>query len=203
MFSNITPMFTRIIPILLLAAPLMALNSFVITDQEQCGFPILPDYPNSSFIKVQSWIPEVSFKANLTIEAQIPKPKEGFIYLVVPAETSQRIKVNSPDFTQGEFRVDAMPEKNTRCIVIEPKSRSAIKGKGSLTLNTVPAGVSISVDGIPTFSEISPFTFDNWATGVQTLTLTKNRYQTVEVEIEIEKERPFPRPWHSSPTGAM
>lgn len=62
-----------------------------------------------------------------------------------------------------------------------------IQDKGSLTIDTTPSGALIRIDGFPTFSEVTPFTLENFSAIPYKITLHKNDYHDIDTLIIIEK----------------
>jgi PEGA domain len=63
------------------------------------------------------------------------------------------------------------------------------EGKGDFELISEPEGANISIDGIPSFQETTPYSFEDFNAGSYQVSLTKFRYEVIDTVIVIEKDR--------------
>ncbi|MCF7911299.1 MAG: PEGA domain-containing protein [Candidatus Cloacimonetes bacterium] len=62
------------------------------------------------------------------------------------------------------------------------------EGKGDFSIISDPEGADISIDGISTFQEKTPFSLKDFKAGNYLISLAKYRYETVDTVIVIEKD---------------
>ncbi|MCF7911300.1 MAG: PEGA domain-containing protein [Candidatus Cloacimonetes bacterium] len=62
------------------------------------------------------------------------------------------------------------------------------EGKGDFSLSSEPDSADISIDGIPSFEEKTPYSFKDFNAGIYKISLAKYRYETVDTMIVIEKD---------------
>jgi len=148
------------------------------------------DFPNSVCLTIYSSIPNLRFESNMNgIEGERSRPEEGK-YLVYLKPMKQLITVKALDYKESLISIPAgLKAKESIYYNIEPKAVSLKTEKGSFTLNSYPSGADIRIDGIPTFKEKTPYTFESFAAMTYKITLSKQRYETLETTITIDKDR--------------
>lgn len=92
------------------------------------------------------------------------KPGEVFVY-VSPYETALTIYASGHEPLKIILREQGIRLKESEAWEIKLKTNSTKKisdEKGNFILDSKPTGATITIDGFPTFSEKTPFTFKNW-----------------------------------------
>lgn len=198
-------------PILLLGVFLIVsslwcqLKEFEIRQSEAPGAlaVIQRDFPNSACLCVYSSIPNLSYESNMDgIEGDKSSPVEGK-YLIYLKPIRQIITIKAIGYKESYIQIPAgLKAKESIYYLIEPKAASMKTEKGTFILNSFPAGADIRIDGIPTFQEKTPYTFESFAAMTYKVTISKTRYEMAETTITIDKDKPLSKTVELKPSWA-
>lgn len=99
-----------------------------------------------------------------------------------------QILKHDPKFNFGkEIKIYKPAQKqSTSTVQIENKNVVLNTEKGNLNILTNPKGALITMDGNPTFKELSPYNQNGWGTGDYKISLTKEGYKPLDTIIRIK-----------------
>ncbi|NLO44867.1 MAG: PEGA domain-containing protein [Candidatus Cloacimonetes bacterium] len=150
------------------------------------GIALVMDHPDCAQLVIHSQIVGLRFESNMAgIREQRHLPREDK-YLVFITPVRQIITVKANGFIENQlgaaFELNA---KERKYFVINERIGVVGSGKGSITLDSVPSGALIQIDGLPSFRERTPYRFRDYLAMNYALTLSLEGYDEVHYQLQI------------------
>lgn len=146
---------------------------------------VFVNHQEYSALVVRSSIPNLIIDSNLGVVADLTESGSG-IYRVILRPGNQIITFKAQGYISVIERItDLRAARDVVYYTVEPEILAPVSGKGSLTLNSIPSGATIRIEGFPAFSATTPFTFENYAAQTYSLILEKPNYQAKTIPIQI------------------
>jgi PEGA domain len=122
------------------------------------------------------------------------KKTDNILYFYI-SKHEQSITITAEKYLPIKFKLNQMLAKE-KVYVLQLYGSEEFKndvdyqfeGKGDFRLTSEPAGADISIDGIPSFKEKTPYSFKDFNAGKYMITLEKYRYEIIDTVIVIEKD---------------
>lgn len=161
------------------------LKEFDLKEMSEQQIPIFIDHPNEAAIVIYSAIPGVIFKSStggiVSQESEVTKTT-----LFIRPE-KQVITIQAPDFQEMKFSSELISPKSTKFYRLNSKETNYRPDKGSVVINTVPAGAQLRIDGIPDFSQFTPFELKDYEARTYRIFLELPNYITLDTTLVIER----------------
>lgn len=146
---------------------------------------VFVNHQDYAALVVRSKIPNLIIDSNLGVVADLTESGSG-IYRVILRPGNQIITFKAQGYLSVPERItDLRSARDVVYYSVEPKMSALVSGKGTLTLNSVPSGATIRIEGFPGFTEKTPFTFENYSAQTYSLVLEKANYQSKTIPIQI------------------
>ena len=155
-----------------------------ISNCEECGKLIFTTFlSNLSFESSMGNIKDKKVERKLNADGI-----ERFTYqVVVVALPIQHIIITGPNLIDYDLTVVNLEPVTCKYFMINTKGTNEVPADstGSLLLNSIPQGATISVSGDTQFKEVTPYSFINHATGTFKVKLEKINYVSVDTSFTI------------------
>jgi len=105
----------------------------------------------------------LTFTSNLFDIKASDITRDGNEYIItVPTKMKFRLEV-AATVNHAKLRIDvkAREFKNNITYAVTEKAQKLIDGKGALIIETEPSGATVTIDGNPDFSKLTPVNFEN------------------------------------------
>lgn len=150
------------------------------------GISLIMDHPDCAQLVIHSQIVGLRFDSNMAgIREQRHLPREDK-YLIFITPVRQIITVKASGFIENQlgstFELNA---KERKYYVINEQKQVSGSGKGSFTLDSVPGGALIQIDGIPGFRERTPYRFRDYLAMNYSLILSLEGYDDIHYQLQI------------------
>lgn len=161
------------------------LKEFDLKEMSEQQIPIFIDHPNEAAIVIYSAIPGLIFKSStggiVSQESEVTKTT-----LFIRPE-KQVITIQAPDFQEMKFSSELISPKSTKFYRLNSKETNYRPDKGSVVINTVPAGAQLRIDGFPDFSQFTPFELKDYEARTYRIFLELPNYITLDTTLVIER----------------
>ncbi len=150
------------------------------------GIALVMDHPDCAQLVIHSQIVGLRFDSNMAgIREQRHLPREDK-YLIFITPVRQIVTVKASGFIENQlgstFELNA---KERKYYVINEQKQVSGSGKGSFTLDSVPGGALIQIEGIPGFREHTPYRFRDYLAMNYEITLSLDGYDDIHYRMQI------------------
>ncbi|MCA0447317.1 MAG: PEGA domain-containing protein [Bacteroidetes bacterium] len=161
------------------------LKEFDLKEMNEQQIPIFIDHPKEAAIVIYSAIPGLIFKSStggiVSQETEITKTT-----LFIRPE-KQVITIQAPDFQEMKLISELITAKSTKFYRLNSKETNYRPDKGSVVINTVPAGAQLRIDGFPDFSQFTPFELKDYEARTYRIIIEQINYNTLDTTLVIER----------------
>lgn len=147
--------------------------------------PVFVDHPNEAAFVFYTAINGFTVESNTTGVVSTQSDGSKFTAFLKPER--QILTLKAPGFIEKKLAIENLSAKQTKFYRVNGKEESYSSEKGSYQINTVPDGVMLKIDGIPSFRELTPFDLKEFEAKKYKLNLTKPDYYPLDTLIEIRR----------------
>lgn len=150
------------------------------------GIALTMDHPDCAQLVINSQIMGLRFESNMAgIREQRHLPREDK-YLIFITPIRQIITVKAAGFIENQLGAAfELKAKERKYFVINEQKQASSSTKGSFTLNSVPSGALIQIDGFPGFRERTPYRFKDYRAMNYELSLSLEGYDDYRYQMQI------------------
>ncbi len=182
-----------VIVILLMLPMLLAaqLKEFEIREiPAPAGIALVMEHPDCAQLIIYSQLRDLRFESNMAgIRDQRFVPQEDK-YIVFITSVRQIITVKSTGYIEaqlsGAFNLNP---KERRYFGITEKVISSGTNKGGFVLDSKPSGAEITIDGIPSFRERTPYRFNDYMAMTYSVTLRLKGHDDYSYQMRINPDQ--------------
>lgn len=140
-----------------------------------------------ALIKVRTDIQGLNFQSSKGIVKITPKEGDYWVYV---SYGEKRLKIFKTGFKTIEYAIsNAVKSYDVFVLELSSDSKGWVpSGKGSLSIRTIPPGVSVMIDGFPDLNKTTPCSFENYKASPYRFFLTKKRFEPKDTVINIDKD---------------
>ncbi len=143
-----------------------------------------------ALVRIYTDIVDLSFDSNLGItEKQYQSNNEIWVY-ISPGE--KRLELSAPNFMPLTFNFPVAIE-NSEVYIMKLTSDEqpirTVEGKGGITINTVPEGAAVIIDGLPGVNRKTPFDLQEIMALDYKVILSKDRYFALDTMVTVAAEK--------------
>ncbi|MCA0447274.1 MAG: hypothetical protein LCH54_13705 [Bacteroidetes bacterium] len=161
------------------------LKEFDLQEMSEQQIPVFVEHPNEAALIFYTAINGFTVQSNTGGIVKIESEATKVTVFLKPER--QILTLKAPGFIEKKLPVETLSAKQTKFYRVNGKEESYSSDKGSYQINTVPDGVMLKIDGIPSFRELTPFDLKEFEAKKYRLNLTKPDYYPLDTLIEIRQ----------------
>ncbi|MBN8706570.1 MAG: PEGA domain-containing protein [Bacteroidetes bacterium] len=173
-------LFTLFLPDLLFS---QSLREFDLQEMAEQQIPVFVDHPNEAALVIYTAITGFTIESNTGGISKIQNEATKSTIFLKPER--QILTLKAPGFIEKKLAMENLSAKQAKFYRLNPKEEKYSSEKGSFKVNTVPDGVMLKIDGIPSFREVTPFELKDFKAGKYQINLTKPDYHPLDTLLEI------------------
>lgn len=151
------------------------------------GIALMMEHPDCAQLVIHSQIKDLRFESNMAgIRDQRYNAQEEK-YIVFISTQRQIITIKAAGYIESQLSgAMNLSAKERKYFSISEKASSSASNKGGFFLDSVPSGAEITIDGIPSFKERTPYRFKDYMAMTYALSLKLNGYKDSNYQMQIK-----------------